>query len=148
MSTGFLSRRTFTAGSFAAGLTAGSAARAQEHAPTGGTLTATWGGGEPQSCYVPSGGGYAPTLTSSKLFERLARRNMDGSFTGMLAERWAPSDDFKTYTITRAAGRALARRQATDGRRRPVQHHRAVAKVRDRAGDARPRRRRGPDPTP
>jgi peptide/nickel transport system substrate-binding protein len=84
-----------------AGVVAGlGSAQAQESPNRGGTLTATWGGGEPQSCYVLSGGGYAPTLTSSKLFERLARRNMDGSFSGMLAERWTPSADFQTYTVT------------------------------------------------
>lgn len=54
----------------------------------GGTLVATWGGGEPQACYVPAGGGSSPTFSSSKLFERLAKRNMDGTFEGVLAESW------------------------------------------------------------
>lgn len=65
----------------------------------GGTLVATWGGGEPQACYVPAGGGSSPTFSSSKLFERLGNRRMDGKFEGELAESWAPAADFQSYTI-------------------------------------------------
>ena len=53
---------------------------------------ATWGGGEPQTCYVPAGGGSSPTFSSSKLFsERLGNRKMDGAFVGELAEAWKPA---------------------------------------------------------
>ena len=58
--------------SLTAGLV-GKAALAQETPKRGGTLVATWGGGEPQACYVPAGGGSSPTFSSSKLFERLAQ---------------------------------------------------------------------------
>ena len=74
-------------------------ARAQETPKRGGTLVATWGGGEPQACYVPAGGGPSPTFSSSKLLERLASRRMDGEFQGELAEAWKPAADFKSYTI-------------------------------------------------
>src|SRR6266853_5415966 len=72
---------------------------AQGEPKRGGTLVATWGGGEPQACYVPSGGGSSPTFSSSKLFERLGNRRMDGAFEGELAESWKPAADYKSYTI-------------------------------------------------
>jgi len=78
-----VTRRTFGAGAMAAGLVAPALAQEPKR---GGTLVATWGGGEPQACYVPSGGGSSPTFSSSKLFERLGRRRMDGVFEGELAE--------------------------------------------------------------
>jgi len=95
-----LSRRAFGAGVTAAGLI-GLAAPSQAQTPPkrGGTLVATWGGGEPQACYVPAGGGSSPTFSSSKLFERLARRNVDGSFSGVLAESWKAAEDFKSFTV-------------------------------------------------
>ena len=93
-----VSRRAFGAGVLTATL-AGKAALAQETPRRGGTLVATWGGGEPQACYVPTGGGPSPTFSSSKLFERLASRRMDGEFQGELAEAWKPAADFKSYTI-------------------------------------------------
>jgi peptide/nickel transport system substrate-binding protein len=100
-----LSRRGFSAAALAAGVAGGLArrSRAQEELARGGTLVATWGGGEPQACYVPTGGGPSPTLTSSKLFERLAARNA-GGFEGRLAESWKPAPDFKSYTITLRQG--------------------------------------------
>ncbi len=96
-----LSRRGFGTAALAAGLVSGLSRRsaAQEEPKRGGTLVATWGGGEPQACYVPTGGGPGPTLTSSKLFERLAARNADGGFEGQLAESWKPATGFKSYTI-------------------------------------------------
>jgi len=100
-----ISRRDFGTvvlgvGILATGLMRGiSPAFAQGTPKRGGTLVATWGGGEPQACYVPAGGGSSPTFSSSKLFERLASYAMDGSLQGVLAESWKPSADFKSYTI-------------------------------------------------
>jgi peptide/nickel transport system substrate-binding protein len=96
-----LSRRDFAAAALATGIAGGLGrpSRAQETPNRGGTLIATWGGGEPQACYVPTGGGPSPTLTSSKLFERLATRAADGRFEGRLAESWKPAPDFKSYMI-------------------------------------------------
>jgi peptide/nickel transport system substrate-binding protein len=93
-----VSRRAFGAGALAAGLSIGRPLLAQEPR-RGGALVATWGGGEPQACYVPSGGGPGPTFTSSKVLERLAHRKSDGAFEGELAESWAPAEDFKSYTV-------------------------------------------------
>ena len=98
-----VSRRVFGAGALAAGFAIGKPSFAQEPR-RGGTLVATWGGGEPQACYVPSGGGPGPTFSSSKLLERLARRQTDGAFAGELAESWKPADDFKSYTVKLRAG--------------------------------------------
>ena len=100
----YITRRIFSVGAMATGIAAVTPAFAQgtpaQGTPKrGGTLVATWGGGEPQACYVPAGGGSSPTFSSSKLFERLANRNMDGVFEGVLAESWKPSADFKSYTI-------------------------------------------------
>ena len=95
-----VSRRVFGAGIVAAGLVGTSGQSFAQGTPKrGGTLVATWGGGEPQACYVPAGGGSSPTFSSSKLFERLALRRMDGQFEGVLAESWKPSADFKSYTV-------------------------------------------------
>src|SRR5215813_2068666 len=93
-----VSRRAFGTGVLAASV-AGKAAFAQETPKRGGTLVATWGGGEPQACYVPAGGGSSPTFSSSKMFERLAKRNVDGSFSGVLAESWKAAEDFKSFTV-------------------------------------------------
>ncbi|MBS0527159.1 MAG: ABC transporter substrate-binding protein [Proteobacteria bacterium] len=92
-----VSRRAFGAGLAVAGLV-GRPSFAQEPR-RGGTLVATWGGGEPQAVYVPSGGGPGPTFSSSKVLERLARRRMDGAFEGELAEGWKAAEDFKSYTV-------------------------------------------------
>ena len=95
-----VSRRVFGAGALATGLIAKAAPSfAQGEPKRGGTLVATWGGGEPQACYVPAGGGSSPTFSSSKLFERLGNRRMDGVFEGELAEAWKPAADYKSYTI-------------------------------------------------
>ena len=92
-----ITRRVFTSGAVITGLVRPSFAQGEPK--RGGTLVATWGGGEPQACYVPAGGGSSPTFSSSKLFERLALRTPEGEFKGQLAESWKPSDDFKSYTI-------------------------------------------------
>ena len=94
-----VTRRIFGAGVVATGLAGIAPARAQGTPKRGGTLVATWGGGEPQACYVPAGGGSSPTFSSSKLFERLGNRKMNGDFQGELAESWKPAADFKSYTI-------------------------------------------------
>ena len=95
-----VSRRVFGAGVLATGLIGQSQATLAQGTPRrGGTLVATWGGGEPQACYVPAGGGSSPTFSSSKLFERLAKRGIGGGFEGVLAESWKPSADFKSYTV-------------------------------------------------
>src|SRR5882757_6181079 len=95
-----ISRRAFGAGVLASGLIGKAAPSfAQGEPKRGGTLVATWGGGEPQACYVPAGGGSSPTFSSSKLFERLGNRRMDGVFDGELAEAWKPAADYKSYTI-------------------------------------------------
>ncbi len=95
-----VTRRVFGAGVLATGLVGGAASGFAQGTPRrGGTLVATWGGGEPQACYVPAGGGSSPTFSSSKLFERLGNRAMDGKFQGELAESWKPAADFKSYII-------------------------------------------------
>jgi peptide/nickel transport system substrate-binding protein len=72
-----VSRRVFGAGVLAVGVAGTSRGSFAQGTPRrGGTLVATWGGGEPQACYVPAGGGSSQTFSSSKLFERLARRRM------------------------------------------------------------------------
>ena len=100
----YITRRIFSVGAMATGIAAttpvfAQGKPAQATPKRGGTLVATWGGGEPQACYVPAGGGSSPTFSSSKLFERLANRNMDGVFEGALAESWKPAADFKSYTL-------------------------------------------------
>lgn len=94
-------RRRFGAGALATGLAIAAArsSRAQAEPRHGGTLVATFGGGEPQACYVPSGGGYGSIFTASKLVERLGRRRPNGEFEGELAESWTPAADFKSYSV-------------------------------------------------
>src|SRR5437868_4603589 len=99
-----VTRRVFGAGMLASSLAGIGPAQAQGEPKRGGTLVATWGGGEPQACYVPSGGGSSPTFSSSKLFERLGNRKMTGEFEGELAESWKAAPDFKSYTIKLRAG--------------------------------------------
>lgn len=77
----------------------GRTGRAQDEPRRGGTLVATWGGGEPPAPYVPSGGGPGALFASSKVLERLARRRLDGGFEGELAEAWTPAGDFRSYTV-------------------------------------------------
>src|SRR5258708_34450572 len=58
-----VSRRVFGTGVVATGLIGKSVASfAQETPKRGGTLVATWGGGEPQACYVPARAGGPPPL--------------------------------------------------------------------------------------
>src|ERR1700744_1493893 len=98
-----ISRRALGA-AFAAGLVRGIVPAFAQNPRRGGTLVATWGGGEPQAVYVPSGGGPGPTFSSSKVLERLARRKRTGEFEGELAESWKPAEDFKSYTVTLRQG--------------------------------------------
>jgi peptide/nickel transport system substrate-binding protein len=98
-----ISRRALGA-AFAAGLVRGIVPAFAQDPRRGGTLVATWGGGEPQAVYVPSGGGPGPTFSSSKVLERLARRKRTGEFEGELAESWKSAEDFKSYTVTLRQG--------------------------------------------
>lgn len=65
----------------------------------GGTLVISWGGLEPQSLYVPGGGGSAPFQTSTKILERLLKLDEQLVFQPALAEEVTPAADFKSYTI-------------------------------------------------
>src|SRR5229473_1752210 len=95
------SRRDFlmtTAGAALASRFADSAAAAT--APkSGGTLTATWGGFEPQSLFVPAGGGSSPYFTSTKVIERLLKLTVDLKFEPVLATEVTPAEDFRSYRI-------------------------------------------------
>ena len=66
----------------------------------GGTLVATWGGNEPQSMFVPGGGGSSPFITSTKMLERLIEMNTDLTFSPRLATAIKGSPDGRTYVIT------------------------------------------------
>ncbi|MGU3496863.1 ABC transporter substrate-binding protein [Xanthobacteraceae bacterium A53D] len=96
-----ISRRHFlttTAGlAVAAGLPL--PAFAQATPKRGGTLTATWGGFEPQALFVPPGGGSSPYFTSTKILERLLRLDAKLNFQPVLALDVTPAADFKSYTI-------------------------------------------------
>jgi peptide/nickel transport system substrate-binding protein len=92
-----LSRRAFLAASSAAVAAPVFAADAPKR---GGTLVATWGGGEPQALFVPGGGGSSPYLTSTKMLERLLRLETDLSFTPVLATKVEAAADGKSYIIT------------------------------------------------
>lgn len=63
------------------------------------TLTATIGFPEPHALFAPGGGGGGPAFTGSKVLERLARYNKDQSFSPVLAESWAFSDDGRRLVI-------------------------------------------------
>ncbi len=65
----------------------------------GGTLIASWGGFEPQSLFVPAGGGSSPYFTSTKVLERLLRLSVDLTFEPVLAVDIKPAADFHSYTI-------------------------------------------------
>src|SRR5260370_4108608 len=95
-----VTRRTFGAGagSLVLGLAGFIGPSFAQEPKRGGTLVATWGGGEPQACYVPSGGGSSPTSSSSKLLEGLGSREMTGECVGELAGRWKPPADHKSRT--------------------------------------------------
>jgi peptide/nickel transport system substrate-binding protein len=96
------SRRDFLMTTAAAALAARSvgAARADIEAPKrGGTLIASWGGFEPQSLFVPAGGGSSPYFTSTKVHERLIRLTVDLKFEPVLALEIKPAADFRSYTF-------------------------------------------------
>jgi len=65
----------------------------------GGSLTATWGGFEPQALFVPGGGGSSPFMTSTKVLERLLGQKADLSFVNLLAQGVEAAPDFRSYTI-------------------------------------------------
>lgn len=96
------SRRDFlmtTAGAVFASGFAGSSSAATTTPKRGGTLIGTWGGFEPQSLFVPAGGGSSPYFTSTKVFERLIRLTADLKFEPVLALGIEPAEDFRSYTI-------------------------------------------------
>jgi peptide/nickel transport system substrate-binding protein len=96
------SRRDFlmtTAGAALASGFAGSSKAATGAPKRGGTLVGTWGGFEPQSLFVPAGGGSSPYFTSTKVFERLIRLTADLKFEPVLALGIEPAEDFRSYTI-------------------------------------------------
>jgi peptide/nickel transport system substrate-binding protein len=96
------SRREFLMTSACAALAsrfAGPAAAAAMTPKSGGTLVATWGGFEPQSLFVPAGGGSSPYFTSTKVHERLLRLTVDLKFEQVLAVDIKPAEDFRSYTI-------------------------------------------------
>jgi peptide/nickel transport system substrate-binding protein len=78
---------------------AGSSKAATGAPKRGGTLVGTWGGFEPQSLFVPAGGGSSPYFTSTKVFERLIRLTADLKFEPVLALGIEPAEDFRSYTI-------------------------------------------------
>jgi len=92
-----LGRRALFVGSAAALV---SPAIAAEPPKRGGTLVASWGGGEPQALFVPGGGGSSPYLTSTKILERLLRLGTDLVFSPVLAESVIASPDGKSFVIT------------------------------------------------
>jgi peptide/nickel transport system substrate-binding protein len=96
------SRRDFlatTAGAALATGVSGFAGAATTAPKRGGTLIGTWGGLEPQSLFVPAGGGSSPYFTSTKIHERLIRLTVDLKFEPVLALDIAPAADFRSYTI-------------------------------------------------
>jgi peptide/nickel transport system substrate-binding protein len=97
------SRRDFlatTAGVVLASRLNGPAAASTAEPKRGGTLIASWGGFEPQSLFVPAGGGSSPYFTTTKVFERLLRLTADLKFEPVLATDIKPAADFRSYTIT------------------------------------------------
>lgn len=96
------SRRDFLVTTAGAALAAGvvDPARAGIETPKrGGTLIASWGGFEPQSLFVPAGGGSSPYFTSTKVHERLIRLDVDLKFEPVLALEITPAADFRSYTV-------------------------------------------------
>lgn len=95
-----LSRRSLLASSGALLLSSMAGPSVQAATPKrGGTLTATWGGLEPQALFVPPGGGSSPYFTSTKVFERLLRLNNALEFEPVLALEIAAAEDAKTFII-------------------------------------------------
>ena len=139
-----VTRRVFGAGALATGLAAGiRPSFAQGEPRRGGTLVATWGGGEPQACYVPSGGGSSPTFSSSKLFERLGNRTMSRRVRGRAGGELEARRGLQVLHRQAAPGREVPRRQADDRRRRGLFDRRDLEEVRRRLGDDRLHRHRG-----
>jgi len=64
----------------------------------GGTLTVVYSV-ETHTLFAPGGGGGNPLLISTKVLERLARLEDDGTFTPQLAEKWTVSPDGREYTF-------------------------------------------------
>lgn len=97
-----LSRRHFMAAA-GAGLLASQfrlAAHAAAATPKrGGSLTATWGGFEPQALFVPPGGGSSPYFTATKMLERLVALDTNLKFQPELATQIEAAADFRSYTI-------------------------------------------------
>jgi peptide/nickel transport system substrate-binding protein len=101
------SRRDFlatTAGVALASSLAGPVRAATEAPKRGGTLVASWGGFEPQSLFVPAGGGSSPYFTCTKVHERLLRLTVDLKFEPVLAIDIKPAADFRSYTIKLRGG--------------------------------------------
>jgi peptide/nickel transport system substrate-binding protein len=96
------SRRDFLitgAGAALASRLAGAAFASTEAPKRGGTLIATWGGFEPQSLFVPPGGGSSPYFTSTKVLERLFRLTAYLKFEPVLALDIKPAEDFRSYIV-------------------------------------------------
>ena len=70
----------------------------------GGSLTATWGGLEPQALFVPGGGGSSPFMTSTKVLERLLAFTADLQFQNVLATAIEPAADFRSYRVVLRQG--------------------------------------------
>ncbi|HMK80253.1 MAG TPA: ABC transporter substrate-binding protein [Xanthobacteraceae bacterium] len=98
---GPLSRRDFlaTAAAGAAASTLPLTGAAAATPKRGGTLTASWGGFEPQALFVPPGGGSSPYFTSTKVLERLLKLTNDLKFEPVLATEVTPAQDFRSYKI-------------------------------------------------
>jgi len=97
-----LTRRDFLMTTAGAALASGFVGKSRAATTTpkrGGTLISTWGGLEPQSLFVPAGGGSSPYFTSTKVLERLVRLNVDLKFEPVLALDIKPAADFRSYTI-------------------------------------------------
>jgi peptide/nickel transport system substrate-binding protein len=94
-------RRDFlmTTAGVAAAAAVGPSFAATETPKRGGTLVGTWGGFEPQSLFVPAGGGSSPYFTCTKVLERLIRLTVDLKFEPVLATEITPAADFRSYTI-------------------------------------------------
>lgn len=96
------SRRDFlmtTAGAVLASSFVGPSSAATGTPKRGGTLVGTWGGFEPQSLFVPAGGGSSPYFTCTKVHERLVRLTVDLKFEPVLALEIKPAEDFRSYVV-------------------------------------------------
>ena len=139
-----VSRRAFGAGVLATGLIGKAApSLAQGEPKRGGTLVATWGGGEPQACYVPAGGGSSPDLLLVQAVRAAGQpphgRRVRGRAGGSLEARRR----LQVLHHQDPQGREVPRRQGHDRRRRRLFDRRDLEEVRRRLGADRLRRRRG-----